>query len=498
MYTIVLLSALIAYSHGYGRHMPSYIKPCSKANIATCALENAKAAYPTIVKGDPEYDVPNLSPFHLQDLEVDAGENMVLKYKNLIVEGLEHMTFNRVDFDLDNKKADFELHCDVIYFQGHYEGGGKVYVLTVDGNGNSNTTFVGGTFFYMFHWDVLNINGEDHMVVKDPKLTMRLQRVHFDFENMSGVDNEGKPLDINAILNEHWELILEEVGGKISNTIEGVVTEILSGYFEHIPVKEMFVESKFYNLHCWSQYFKMKTYCLLFSAVFVTVASLHLPNYIIPCKKSDPKFDECVKEKATLALPKVAQGDKKFKSPLLTPLILPAIDVDAGPNLELKLKNIAVKGLDKIEFINTKVDLSKKSGHFYLRIDNVNFAGKYEINGQILVLPIKGEGDANITFVDGKYDYRFSWSLINKEGKDYAKIDNASLDMKLKKATFYLGNLFGGDKALGDNMNTVLNDNWEDVLKEIGVGISHTIEVVVTDIFKKYFESIPIDEIFID
>lgn len=51
--------------------------------------------------------------------------------------------------------------------------------------------------------------------------------------------------------------------------------------------------------------------------------------------------------------------------------------------------------------------------------------------------------------VDGKYDYRFSWSLINKEGKDYAKIDNASLDMKLKKATFYLGNLFGGDKALG-------------------------------------------------
>lgn len=44
----------------------------------------------------------------------------------------------------------------------------------------------------MFHWDVQNINGEDHMVVKDPKLTMRLQRVHFDFENISGVDNEGK------------------------------------------------------------------------------------------------------------------------------------------------------------------------------------------------------------------------------------------------------------------------------------------------------------------
>lgn len=50
-----------------------------------------------------------------------------------------------------------------------------------------------------------------------------------------------------------------------------------------------------------------------------------------------------------------------------------------------------------------RVDLSKKSGHFYLRIDNVNFAGKYEINGQILVLPIKGEGDANITF--GKYPH---------------------------------------------------------------------------------------------
>ncbi|CAH0553018.1 unnamed protein product [Brassicogethes aeneus] len=240
MHTVLFLLLLISYTYGYGRHMPDYIKPCSKSNIATCALESARAAYPTIVKGDPEFDIPNLSPLHFPELEVDAGENLVLKFNNLIVEGMEHLDIKKVEFDLENKKAFFECYGKILYFQGHYEGGGKVYVMTLQGSGNSNITFVGGTYTYSFAWDIKNINGEDHLVLKDPKMKFKLTRAHFDFENLEGKDLQGEKVNTLEVLNDNWDMIIDEVGDQIANTIEKVITEIISGYFEHIPESEMF------------------------------------------------------------------------------------------------------------------------------------------------------------------------------------------------------------------------------------------------------------------
>lgn len=50
----------------------------------------------------------------------------------------------------------------------------------------------------------------------------------------------------------------------------------------------------------------------------------------------------------------------------------------------------------------------------------------------------------------------------------------------------------------GDNINRVLNDNWRDVIKELGPGIGRTFGSVVNSMMKGYLESTPYNEIFID
>lgn len=46
-------------------------------------------------------------------------------------------------------------------------------------------------------------------------------------------------------------------------------------------------------------------------------------------------------------------------------------------------------------------------------------------------------------------------------------------------------------------MNKFLNDNWEEVLKDLGGAISKTFEQILTSIFKGYMESVPFDEILL-
>lgn len=44
-----------------------------------------------------------------------------------------------------------------------------------------------------------------------------------------------------------------------------------------------------------------------------------------------------------------------------------------------------------------RVDEKKKHVEWDFELDQCKFLGQYSIEGQVLILPIKGEGDANIT-----------------------------------------------------------------------------------------------------
>lgn len=47
-------------------------------------------------------------------------------------------------------------------------------------------------------------------------------------------------------------------------------------------------------------------------------------------------------------------------------------------------------------------------------------------------------------------------------------------------------------------MNKFLNENWSDVVKEVGPGISKTLEEIITSIVKGYVENVPYDEVFMN
>lgn len=114
----------------------------------------------------------------------------------------------------------------------------------------------------------------------------------------------------------------------------------------------------------------------------------------------------------------------------------------------------------------------------------------------MLVLPIQGVGKARLGFDNCNLIIKYKPKLVQKKGKVYVQTETFKLDFDTSRLHINLANLFNGDKALGDNMNLFLNENWQDILKELKPAIVLAFEEILKGIINRIFAKVPYEEIF--
>ncbi|GLV41784.1 uncharacterized protein CBL_12073 [Carabus blaptoides fortunei] len=234
----------------------------------------------------------------------------------------------------------------------------------------------------------------------------------------------------------------------------------------------------------------------LISALVISEAA-KLPPYIKPCSLSDPEFNKCAKEHGQQAIPKFANGDKKYKVPSLSPLVIPLITVIPGNNLKVELINVEVRGFENTILNDISWDFDKKHIKFNSLLPVLNLVCEYNMKGQIVILPIEGHGPANITYTGVTFVYDFYYDLNEKNGKKYFVAKGGDLEYNVTDAHYKLDNLFNGDKRLGDEMNKFLNENQNDVQKELGGTVTQAIIQIISTLLNTIFELVPFEEAFL-
>lgn len=131
-------------------------------------------------------------------------------------------------------------------------------------------------------------------------------------------------------------------------------------------------------------------------------------------------------------------------------------------------------------------------------VPKITINGKYKVNGQVLVLPIQGDGNANLIFDNLSLVVKYKPRIVEKKGKIYIQTDKFALDFDTTRLHIQLENLFNGQKLLGDNMNLFLNENWRDILTELKPAINLALEELFKGIINRIFSRIPYNDIFID
>lgn len=128
----------------------------------------------------------------------------------------------------------------------------------------------------------------------------------------------------------------------------------------------------------------------------------------------------------------------------------------------------------------------------------MEFLGDYTMDGRVLVLPVTGKGKSNITMIGLVTTHELIAEPITKKGEIYMKLKDYKISFTPKRVYMSFTNLFNGDKALGDNMNHFLNENWEIVFNELKSGYEETFGLVFKEVTNKIFTKVPMRKIFLE
>ncbi|XP_058973992.1 protein takeout isoform X1 [Musca domestica] len=231
----------------------------------------------------------------------------------------------------------------------------------------------------------------------------------------------------------------------------------------------------------------------------VSCAAKDLPEAFDKCKR-DSNFDKCLVDAVNKAIQILKPGNKEFEVPALEPLHVKSLVIDAGTapiNLRQTLKNVMVTDMISTSKIQRyRTDLDK-----YLIIcdsftGRIQMLGDYEMSGRILLLPITGNGRANITLVNTKIEHRLIGEPFEKDGVQYMRLKEYRVSFDPKRVYMHFENLFN-DATLSQTMNRFLNDNWETVFNELKVGYAKSFGRIFREISNRLFEKIPMDSIFL-
>ena len=233
---------------------------------------------------------------------------------------------------------------------------------------------------------------------------------------------------------------------------------------------------------------------------------------------------KCIAQRIDDVFAKFQSGNSGLNLIPIDPLKIDKMDIvqgrDSPINIILNFKNIDFIGsnLAKVKSVNgfvenpTKMDMNFKA-------PVLSLVGPYKINGKVLILPIQGDGHSNITirkyfkfhgminfksnktfflFLIENPDVKLRWTgkLVEKNGKKHYQIEKMKVNFEATRMIVNFSNLFNGDKALGDNMNLFLNENWSDILRELKPSITSAFAKIFKGTIGKVFDKIPYEELF--
>ncbi|XP_069681787.1 protein takeout-like isoform X2 [Periplaneta americana] len=224
------------------------------------------------------------------------------------------------------------------------------------------------------------------------------------------------------------------------------------------------------------------------------------PPYLTPCARSDPNFNACALQSGKKAVASVIKGDRKYNVPPLNPLRIKEIKVTDGGGqrvgLTLILKDADIFGMMDSDIRKTDFDFKNQTVSYEMFLPRAEVLGKYEVNGRILILPINGNGDINITMVNSKVTYDHDFTIEPKNGNNYMVQKNPRASVFPERAYFHMTNLFNGDKTLGKQMNIFLDENWKDVFTELSPAIFTAFTEMITTIISGIASSVPYEVAF--
>lgn len=238
--------------------------------------------------------------------------------------------------------------------------------------------------------------------------------------------------------------------------------------------------------------------CLVVMIMIGFSTSAKLPKTWKTCKP-DSEMNHCLESAIGEAIKSMKSGMPSVGVTPLEPLHFDKLVVDqsTGPvAIKLEFTNLDISGLADGEINHVQSDLMKGHLHFHHSAKKpIVLRGDYTIKGKVLILPIQGDGKATIVFDGPHMECDLKGKVTEKKHDKYLQVDKFETKLSPDHVTMNFTNLFNGNKELGDNMNKFLNENWEEIMKELGPAIGGSISAGFKELANRVFQRVPLSQI---
>ncbi|KAJ9577458.1 hypothetical protein L9F63_005959 [Diploptera punctata] len=452
MDVLVILAAIAAQGIRVGdarKQASEYFPICHRndPDLNGCVKNVIEVIRPTLKKGVPELNLVPLEPLVIPRMEYEEGTGN-FRFKqvmtNMKMLGLSNYVVRGVKVDLDALRLEVDLFTPTMQFEFDYEMEGKILLLPIQGSGDGIFNFT--DIITVAHIDLKKVmrKGEEYLEADKIKWDIDVGNARTYFNNLFNGDKTlGKAT--NDFLNENWR--------------EAFKT------YKHLP--EQAFASSYFNI----------------------------------CHKTEPEFTKCVLDTLQELKPKLIKGIPELDIVPIDPMHIPRMEINQaqGP-LQFKsaYSNITVYGLGDTKIHSFSMDIENLILYTNASVPFMRFQCNYELEGKVLLLPVKGNGDAEFNFTDVFVSGAMKGKLEKRNGEDYLLVNDINFDTEMKNSHVQLNNLFNGDKVLGEATNKVFNENW----REIFVTYKHIVEEAVGELSKnlanKVFIKFPFKELYPD
>ncbi|KAL3277269.1 hypothetical protein HHI36_012620 [Cryptolaemus montrouzieri] len=242
---LIVISFLCVFE-SYQKQLPNYIRKCSlKHNLRECAIKSANDAIPFIVKGDPAYDIPNLSPLRIPFMSLIKTKDMSLNLTDVNIQGLDQAKL--IDFvpaNVDKMLFDIVLAIPKVTINADYSIDGKIMIMPVNAKGRISLFLNNGVYTYTVVIKAVEINGENHYQIEGQKLEFRFDKISSDLESLTSTDETigSFPVEqVNELLNENWNTLLRDFGPLVSDAVSSLIQQIMNGIARDVPANGVFL-----------------------------------------------------------------------------------------------------------------------------------------------------------------------------------------------------------------------------------------------------------------
>ncbi|XP_052753674.1 uncharacterized protein LOC113517177 [Galleria mellonella] len=361
---------------------------------------------------------------------------------------------------------------------------GSFQMLPVESTGKLSANFTMCTAALV----ALGARVHKRMVIKDADVRLRCTgALNGRLDEAHSTTNEMEMIT-DHIMSMHTSEVLKEVQPAVETALSMVLEDVANKFLKHIP-PEM--------IHFVTMWKVLCVIVLAKSSVAFQKSLINFGGFI--CPREEKALGRCLRDALNTYIPRLATGVPEYGVPSCEPLEVPSLSVQqsTGPiSVMSSYTDVTVKGPSSMRVKDVKVHSKKHQVVVKIHIPELRMKGNYALYGQLLMLPIKGNGkftakygdiDAIITITLGKQPRHNDVDALSCEDLD--------VRFNIGYASMQLDNLFGGDEELGKTMNMFLNDNWEKLADELKAPMEEALRDFLKPLADHAFGTLNADDI---